>query len=170
MKTSIVLVLSFLSLSAYAEQRTGHRIIKDVPLAVTKCNVPTAAHLFQIETVSPEAEFSVTTPVTTVKAVSSFTGQKCRTAETYKLRKVGFFSNARWEEIPGTSKRVSQVITDYETSEKLKTIRDYDYPALQTELDKLDRLMIGTAYASCQAKLKKMKEAIVDIRLTNCKY
>lgn len=169
MKFSMLFFFTLFSFSSQAEVRTGYRIIKDVPLEVTKCNEPTAAHLFQIETLSPEAEISITTPVTTVKAVSAFQSKKCRTSEIYKMRKVGWFSNTRWEEIPGTAVRSSQVINDYESTERLKTIRDYEYPALQTELDKLDRQMISSALAECQTKLKKMKEAIVDIRRTSCR-
>lgn len=169
MKFSMLFAFMLFSFSTLAEVRTGYRVIKDVPLEVTKCNLPIAAHLFQIETVSPDAEISITTPVTTVKAVSAFQSKKCRTGETYKLRKVGWFSNARWEEVPGSAVRSSVVINDYESTEKLKTIRDYDYPALQTELDKLDRQMIDGAYSECQEKLKKMKEAIVEIIQTNCR-
>lgn len=169
MKFSIFFFFTLFSFSSLAEVRTGYRVIKDVPLEVTRCNEPTAAHIFQIETVSPDAEISITTPVTTVKAVSAFQSKKCRTSETYKLRKVGWFSQARWEEVPGSARRSSQIVSEYELSEKLKTIRDYDYPALQVELDKLDRLMIQGAYSECQAKLLKMKTSLVDLNMTSCK-
>lgn len=192
LNTMVAFVALAMTVNAMAENKevrveTRSRVVGESLVGIGSCSAPEISSYNSVEPiVNQDGSISTdkngnmrTQEVTVITATSNVELVKCRTTETYKSEVTGSFWNEDSKEISGTQERSGEVISQKVSKAKSLKVNmnklglagrtiSYGQTQFDVALTMADGLK-AQALKECQSTAVMLKQAIVDVKQTNCR-